>query len=555
MARNAVASTSRSASSDEDEDDAARKRRKKDVKRARKQQKKADDDIAAEALELARDITRRAREQAQLEMMRKRKSEKRSNESSSDSDGDNGIEIVPDEEEEEEAPVRRKRKKVKRAASDRDKGKVEDQKEKKKRGRAPKLDETSSEEESLVAAVKRTNSLTRSREGSAVAPRTNSSKPISDNRTAASTSNAKTASPLKPATKPSSASAKPGVKVSSFVPVQAKVKRPSLSVDTEPRFPSASSSTLRDSAQSPPASSAKTGTTNRKTSLSTSSSTNKEAGAGSPRLPPLRIWTPAGARDVSLPLQLSLDFDIVVPTRKGKEKEEIIPAKVESLAEVNALLEFALARRKLDLWSSIDVQRARRDDGKGPWVVTISLAAPGQRSVKLVEVTASAKPAVGQAAAAAAAVSEKEADRAELGGKMDIIRALVKPSSAPPPFLSAINPRPVAQTSDDLGFAESDDEGEAPSSKVTSETRQDSEGKELFRLFKTLHPRKALPSIERRLKSVGDLEFADLCKELLETLQSGVVDLGDGVMQGFGRWTGDMATSLKAALGVSLFRP
>lgn len=262
--------------------------------------------------------------------------------------------------------------------------------------------------------------------------------------------------------------------------------------------------------------------------------------------PPMRVWMCDGERDVRVPLELELGFEFDSGTSgNGKGKQVAVAAKIDSLGDADAFLEFALARGRAPKWSKVEGRRSRLDGGSGAWVVQVVLVRAQGEEVVAVKVTASAKPK----ARISIGSSEKEkedrtADVAELCGKMEVIRALIRPSEATTDFLSLIDERLAGM---DDGFVD-DEEDE---SMADSDQVKDQQGIDLFSAFRSTHPRGKLAVMERKFRGIGDLEFIDTCAAFADVMEKGAATTASGERVGFGRWNGDIALSLRKSLGVS----
>lgn len=74
-----------------------------------------------------------------------------------------------------------------------------------------------------------------------------------------------------------------------------------------------------------------------------------------------------------MPLVLALGFDLPNPTSRSTSAKDRVPARVVNLADVDAFLRFALARKKVGTWDSMETKVARLDGGKGAWSVAVLL--------------------------------------------------------------------------------------------------------------------------------------------------------------------------------------
>ena len=216
-------------------------------------------------------------------------------------------------------------------------------------------------------------------------------------------------------------------------------------------------------------------------------------------MPPMRVWMCNGERDVRMPLELELGFEFEsTAAGKGKGRSVGVVAKINNLADADAFLEFALARGRAPKWARVEARRSRLDGGNGTWVVEIVLVGEGGEEAVAVKVTASARPkARNSIGSGEKERQDRTPDFAELCGKMEVVRALIRPSEATTAFLSVIDER-LAGTDD--GFADDEDESMGASDQI-----KDEQGKELFADFRLGHPRTKLPALERKFRGIGDL--------------------------------------------------
>lgn len=153
----------------------------------------------------------------------------------------------------------------------------------------------------------------------------------------------------------------------------------------------------------------------------------------------MRVWKEGdGTREVGIPISWDLGFDLPFIGKgkgKGKEKErnkgraETGPrAKLDSLADANSFLAWALGRNRINKWTDVLPLTTKINEvGQGPafWRVELRLIAEEETKLAVrVEVTA---PRTNS--------SDGKVDLlprdAEMCAKMEIIRALVSPSQEP----------------------------------------------------------------------------------------------------------------------------
>lgn len=263
-------------------------------------------------------------------------------------------------------------------------------------------------------------------------------------------------------------------------------------------------------------------------SATASSSLPRDAAAGQSSCPPFSVRTEDGDRTVRPPLDLDLKFDFPSPDARRANAAETaknrLGARITSLDDADAFLGFALARGRVGTWDTMHVA-TQTDYAKGICVVRLELSHNVSSPSQLVQVTATvSRKAVG--------VVDKTPKLAELCAKMELVRALVEPSTTPSDFLAQIDPA-LEQRTDDQ--------------------KKDSEGCDLFERYRCDHPLRLIKAIEARFSRTGTLAYADDCASLVDAIANGLARLdGSAEEVGFGPWVGVFAASLRKCLGVRL---